>query len=325
MARETKEQDSGIRLFDRIPLTDKFIIAAFPVMAYALVFTYKLGYYEVFRLPVQFITFSVVEVFNVVVGLLGVSFALFGAINVVFSFLPKNMPHSIERRLQFFIPFLVVFLASFFLYASLWREWLLLLILVFVLALIMFVTPLLTKRYQGSYLEKMEALDQEQTQSEDIWEDTRSLGYWAARSLRPYQLAIIVYGFIGLYIVYHAGRASAFNQQVFRVASTSPEAVVLVVNSDWMIGAPFDRKSKEVEPSFIMLEVPGEGNVEFRLEEVGPLHLREDAISQTVTPTPTLTDTPTLTPAVTLTLTPIVASTTTPTTTLSPIPSPTPP
>lgn len=184
----------------------------------------------------------------------------------------------------------------------------------------MFLPPL-TKRYRGSYTEKMEALDQEQARSKDIWEDTRSLGYWVTRSLRPYQLAVIIYGFIGLYTVYHAGRASALNQDVFRVASTSPETVVLVVNSDWMIGAPFDRKSKEVEPSFIILEMPGEGDVEFRLEKIGPLHLREDAISHTVTPIPTLTDTPTLTPTVTLSPTP----TSTPTTTFSPMLSPTPP
>lgn len=325
MSQETKEKESSVSLFGQIPLTDKFIIAAFPVMAYALVYTYKLGYYEVFKLPAQFITFSVVEVFNVVVGLLGISFALLVTINMVFSFLPKNMPHAIEWRLRFFFPPLVVFLALFYLYASLWREWFVLLVFVLVLGWRMFVTPRLTKRYHGSYLEKMKALDQETRQSEDIWEDTRSLGGWAARSLRSYQLATTVYGLIGLYIVYHAGRASALDQQLFRVASTSPETVVLVVNSDWMIGAPFDRKSKEVEPSFIMLEVPVEGNVEFRLEKIGPLHLREVGISQTVVPTPTLADTPTLTSTATLTLTPTVAPTTTPTTTVSSILSPTPP
>lgn len=325
MSQETKEKESSVSVFGQIPLTDKFIIAAFPVMVYALVYTYKRGYYKVFELPAQLMTFSVVEVFNVVVGLLGVSFALLGLVNMVFSFLPKNLPYVIEWRLRRLFPFLVVFLALSYLYGSLWKEWLLLLVLGLVLGLIMFVPPLLTKRYHGSYLEKMKALDQEKVQSEDIFEDTRSLVYWAAGSLRGYQLATIVYGLIGLYVVYHAGRASALKQQVFRVASTSPETVVLVVNSDWMIGAPFDRKSKEVEPSFIMLEVPGEGNVGFRLEKIGPLHLREVAISQTVVPTPTLADTPTLTSTATLTLTPSVAPTTTPTTTVSSILSPTPP
>lgn len=319
MTQTVEEKHPGTRLFGKIPLSDALIIAAFTVVAYALVFIYKLGYFKVFGLPVQFITFNAIEVLSVVAGLLGTFWTLFGAINVVFSFLPKDMSPSIERRLQFFLPFLVLFLALFVLYEGLWKEWLGLLILVVVLGLIMFATPFLTRRYKGSYLEKMEALDQESAQSEDIWEDTRSLGYWTGRFLAGTSLLpVVVYGFIGLYVVYHFGRASALNQKVFRVASTSPETVVLVMIDDLMICAPFDRNSREVEPSFIMLEVPGEGNVEFRLQEVGPLRLREDAISRTVTPTATSTPTPAPTPTST------AAPAPTSTTTLSPTASPTP-
>lgn len=302
MAQQAKDENSQIRLFDRMPLSDRFLVAALPVVAYALVFIYKVGYYGVFELPVEFITLSMVDVLIGVGALLALCFTLVAAINAVFSFLPKDMPASLEWRFELLTPPLVIVLALFFLYTGLWKEWLLPLILLTVLGLILFVPPLHTKGQEGSYLEKLGALDR--SRAGDIWEDTRSLVYWATRSLRPSVLALITYGLVGLYVVYHGGRASAVKQQVFRVASTSPETVVLVMNQEWMICAPFDRTTQEVEPSFIMLQVPGQGNVEFRLEKIGPLRLRKDIIAQTAVPSPTLTDAPTPTPTVALTHTP---------------------
>jgi hypothetical protein len=43
MTQTVEEKHPGTKLFGKFPLSDTLIIAAFPVMAYALVFTYKLG------------------------------------------------------------------------------------------------------------------------------------------------------------------------------------------------------------------------------------------------------------------------------------------
>jgi hypothetical protein len=42
MTQTVEEKHPGTRLFGKIPLSDAFIIAAFTVVAYALVFIYKL-------------------------------------------------------------------------------------------------------------------------------------------------------------------------------------------------------------------------------------------------------------------------------------------
>jgi hypothetical protein len=108
---------------------------------------------------------------------------------------------------------------------------------------------------------------------------------------------------------------------MFLVASTSPETVVLVMNPDWAICAPFDRQNKQLEPGIRVLEMPGKGDVEFRQELVGPLSLPALTTSLPVGPAPTPTQMPSQAPGAT----PAFVSTPAPTIALSPLLTPTPP
>jgi hypothetical protein len=309
------QKESRVGLFGRIPLTDKLIIATLPVLAYTFVYLYKRGYYDIFRLPAEFITFTVSDAFIVLTALVGLLLSIWFPINALFSLVPRRAPRALEWRLQLFIPCALLILVSFNLYGFRWTEWWFPLLVGLVLGIRWFLHPLVVKRHTGSYLERMAALDQERAQSPNEWEDTQSLVYWATSSLRPQQVALIAYAIIGLYTVYHFGRSSALNQQMFLVASTSPETVVLVMNPDWAICAPFDRQNKQLEPGIRVLEMPGKGDVEFRQELVGPLSL--PALTTSPTPTQMPSQAPGATPA--------FVSTPAPTIALSPLLTPTPP
>ena len=57
-----------------------------------------------------------------------------------------------------------------------------------------------------------------------------------------------------VYVAWGVGRYRAIYQESFYVTNTSPEAVVLQVTADYVICAPFDRSSKEIEPAFQILK-----------------------------------------------------------------------
>ena len=93
-----------------------------------------------------------------------------------------------------------------------------------------------------------------------------------------------------VYVAWGVGRYRAIYQESFYVTNTSPEAVVLQVTADYVICAPFDRSSKEIEPAFQILKNEEDPSIIFRLEQVGPLHPKSvpAGASPTVTPSPVI-------------------------------------
>jgi hypothetical protein len=91
------------------------------------------------------------------------------------------------------------------------------------------------------------------------------------------------------------GKISARTQENYLVAKVIPECVVLYNSTEHVICSPFNRKEKEVEPAYKVIYYQDNQNIEFREENVGPLHLKP-----TATPTPK----PAFTPIITRTLSP---------------------
>jgi len=107
-----------------------------------------------------------------------------------------------------------------------------------------------------------------------------------------------VYLSLGIYIIYYAGVAAAQKQEIFYVANTSRESVVLFMNSEKIVSAPFDKATKMIEPEFFVINLSSAVDLKLRLVNTG--HLKLDTSSLTPMPMPTLTPLPSQTSTATL-------------------------
>ncbi|HEX8144645.1 MAG TPA: hypothetical protein VF553_18905 [Pyrinomonadaceae bacterium] len=72
-------------------------------------------------------------------------------------------------------------------------------------------------------------------------------------------------------LTFVVGQAEAINQRNFLVINTSPEMAVLRIYGDNMSCAPFNRETKEVQKSFVIIKAADNPKHSFNLEDIGPL------------------------------------------------------
>lgn len=301
-----KEGNSTLKgkSFFGITLSETLLLAIIPFFAYLFTFVYQAGYLKAFELPLQFISITVVDVLNIGGKILGVLFLVFSSINLFSNFLPKgNMPYPLAKRVN---QLLLLFLLSFpFLFLFDWGiiSNIFLASLIFAI-LIMFLPPLLSRKHKGTYLQKMEKVDGGIKNDSNPWEG--NLLDRAVNIIGRNVFVTIVYFLLGVYITYYAGMAAAQKQEIFYVANTSPETVVLFMTSDKIVSAPFDKVTKMIEPEFFVINLSNSADLKLQLVKTNRLKL--DKSSFTPLPTPTLTPIPTQT----LTNIPLPISTQTP-------------
>jgi hypothetical protein len=293
-------------LLKRVGITEAVGLATIPFVAYCMIFTYWAGYLSYFAIPLEFIPFNLPEVFIVGAAILGVVLSILGVANIIFTFVfpylfPKGqIPKPVVDRLIKLSFFILVAIPVFLINPWGQVQWCLFTIILLV-TLIMFAPPILRRGLKGTYLERMEAIDQKS--SGDIWAES-PLGMFA-KWVGRWAFVGIIYLVLILNLTNGVGRATAINQRLFRVANTSPETVVIFISNDNVICAPFNRNTKQVEPVFTVLSLSGSSGVSFSLEDIGPLTLNASATGTAViTPPPPLLTvspmgTPTQPPAVT--------------------------
>lgn len=289
------------RLFGLVTISDSIVLAAFPLSAYLISFLYQAGYLNAFRLPTRLIEFDLIDVLLVTVGLWGLITILFGIFNLIFTLLTvgrTSIPEPVARRLRGLSPLYFITISLFYLYSDSLTEWLILWVAAGIGSAIAFLPPLLTRKHKGSYLEKMKALDDSATPSTDPVQG--SLVDIAYRLLGYRGFVAIVYFGLFLFVSYHAGRAEALRQEDFYVTDASPESAVLYWLSDGAIIAPFNRQTRQLEGQFSVISIPGDDQVSFQLERVGPLRPQPTPTRKT---SPTITAIPTHVPAPAATMT----------------------
>jgi hypothetical protein len=274
------------KAFFGITLSDTLLLAVIPFFAYLFTFIYQAGYLNAFELPPQFVSITIVDVFNIGGKILGVLFLVFSSINFFSNFfLPKgNMPNSLNERIR---GLLLLFLLTYpFLFLFEWGTMskIVLVVLFFVIS-IMFLPPLLSRKYKGTYLQKMEKIAGETKKDSNPWEG--NLYDRVVDFIGHNAYVTIVYLLLGIYIIYYAGVAAAQKQEIFYVANTSPESVVLFMTSEKIISAPYDKATNMIEPEFFIINLSNNDDIKLQLINTGRLKI--DKSSLTPLPTPTLT------------------------------------
>ena len=114
-------------------------------------------------------------------------------------------------------------------------------------------------------------------------------------------LFILFILFLYFSLLINLGSLVAKTKTSFLVSNTNPPCLAISVNGNNIVCSYFDKVSKEIVPNFHLLSLEGHPEIEFRYDDVGPLHRKP---TPTKTPLPTPTSTPTEIPKVIPTNTP---------------------
>lgn len=319
LKKEKEIKEKGF--FDKFTLSETLILATIPFASYAIVFFYEWGYFSVFKIPIEFITFDLSRIFLALLSIVG-----FGAGVYYFSELIVNVfssqPEPIRRIInKHAYRFVFVIVLSFFTSSVDWKTFVLLSIfLIIFLPGYDFLFPLISQRKVKGYIAKLAAQDKQQNEYDAKQEDELTmipLIKAAALLGRKFFFGLFVF-ICALFLTYQLGEGEARTQIEFQVINTNPERVVLWIYNDYALCASFDRITKEVGLNFIIINVGEDPNIEYSLEEVGPLKLRKTPSSNVITISPT----PSFAPIFTLTPTSTRIPKPTPTTTSKPIVTP---
>jgi len=172
--------------------------------------------------------------------------------------------------LRLSIPTLLV-MTEFLLYGNVWRPWVSAAGVLVIFVLLEFGLPLLTQRDKKTYREKLLAQEAHEDKIDSL--PTR-----LARLLGIPSYWLLLGVFLGVWLFHVAGDAQARRQKEFLVIASTPECVVLRIYGDELICAPFNRATKEVQPSFSIIKYANsasEPRLQLSLEKVGPLKLAD--------------------------------------------------
>ena len=239
-------------------------LAAVPIAAQLLVFTYYAGFLGYFDIPLQVLSFNLTDVFILTTGILLAAALLFLYGDLVlssFTVFPSRIAHVLQGTfLQWFIYFVFISLYFDYEYAGITK------VLVLLGPIPLFaLLEILTSRRRSSAVEPAKTAGSPRS--------TRSRQY--ATPLE--KLASIVGArtmvLVGLlFVIYSFGRFNAMSLREFRVVNTDPESVLLWMTGDRAVTLEFDRSSKDTNGRFHILDLAGSSDFAFSLEPVGPLN-----------------------------------------------------
>ncbi len=247
-------------------LTEGLLIAAAPIAAYLLALSYISGYAEYFQIPMELISLNAITLFVVGGKILSLGIFVYLFVFFVFQFISADSP--IVVRILVVLPWFVLVYVEAIFFRFRWREWGMSLIFFLVLVVELFIFPLV-HRDKSSYVEKLR-------------EDTRRFNAGRSLAVRMFQskrapwvwiLGICVW--FSLTLANKGGRFQAMWKTEFLVPSSAPGNVVLCTYGDYLVVAPFDKQTREVERSFSLLKKGDDPKLLLQLQAVGPLRVKD--------------------------------------------------
>ena len=246
-------------------LTEGLLIAAAPLAAYLLALSYISGFAGYFHIPVELLSLNAGTLFVIGGKILTVAILIVLLVMLISQFLPADSP--ILVRVLVLLPWAALVYVEALLFRFPWPEWRVKLILLFLMALEMFIVPLMHKDL-STYAEKLR-------------EESRRFNAGRSFAVRLYQSERIgwvwifgVLAWFSLTLSSDAGHFEAMWKTDFLVPLTSPTTAVICTYGDFIIVAPFDKRTKEIEQSFSLLKKGEDPTILFKWQSIGPLHMK---------------------------------------------------
>jgi hypothetical protein len=236
--------------------SEGLVVAAVPAVAYLVAYVYEVGFAMRFGIPLDFIRVSLTRVLAIASALLG-----YGVAMLAMSEYMAALYRWMEDRwsIIFLVAgFVTVFLMSYVVMDKRLSEALVSLMIVIIIYLSVLMFTSLPQNPQSGLLKKVIAPSIIKLPN----------GSRIPR-LKLYILVALLILFPSASWLEGLDRAQGLTS--FLVTPRSPEMVVLRTYGDEMICAPFDRDTREVYQSFVVLKVGDDPNLMLHYEEVGPL------------------------------------------------------
>lgn len=271
-------------------LSEGLLIALISSGSYLLTFQYEKGYAAYFGIPSSFINLSLTNVLYIAALLTGFILSAFPFANILTIVLFSNIIRNQTIASYLFITVMLAIMAFFpaYIFGS-WVVFIVSLIMFLMYVGIIFIIPLIAHRKKGSYIKRLEA-------QAEIDLDPNIINLFDLISFKFGKLGtlLILLFIISVSFASTAGSASAINQEEFLVNQSKPEMVLLRTYGDNLIFAPFDRNTKEVQKSFVVLKVAADPKLILSLEKIGPLKPVESKpiLVPSLDPTPSNTPSP---------------------------------
>jgi hypothetical protein len=269
------DSKNEIRLWARSGLS----VAALSAIAYLLAFSYERGYASHFGIPPSLIRLSLTTVLQAMIILLGFLLLMFLVVNGLSTILLAHRSNIIYRIILNEWPWLLLILVGYFIYVgteekSLFR-FTILSILALGVVLSELIQPFLMKRQEKTYLEKLKALERERLERERKEPPTPSLfTYIGGTRGGLFGLRLVILVSVLYFVSASLGVSEAINQKNFLVVERQNDIAVLKIYEGRLICAPFERKTKEVQNSLLIIDSSGQNGLKLNWEEIGPLKLQ---------------------------------------------------
>src|ERR1700752_13265 len=277
-----QDKDRAIVSDRKAPLTlsEGLILAIGSSSAYLLTFQYEMGFASYFGIPPQFVSVGLQNVLFGAALLAGFIMIIFGLGDIVVSFIPARYgeePIFVRKAITVGVGLLGTFTIAYIYNKPRW--WALCAGVTLLVVFAVFVLPAIRNRKETTYIEMLRA-DAKAKQSKA---STPSLGRWFARRVGPSVAVTFWFGLLSVFMAVAAGDATAVQQKEFLVTTlASKELVLLRRYGDELIFAPFDRRTSEVQKSFIVMKVDAL-TTPLIVELVGPLKpVRVFSVSQSI-------------------------------------------
>jgi len=310
--------------YERIKVSETLAIALIPIISEIILVIFEYGYFSIYHIPYVLVSFDWGNLFIVSVSILMLGVFGYYYIDSFLSAIKSTKEPIREKLLRSFGAFILFFIFSFIYGPKHWKEWLPAVIGVTLILINEFLFPLFIKG-KHSYTEKLK-LHAENRANREKNMTNKSFLDKIFQFLGPKVLLFLFF----LYVVYNFGRASAMNQETFYTLNTSPETVVLWMENEKFIIAPFNNESKTYGPGFQVVNIGDDVNILYTKKNIGQLTFNNTAIvgtqsSSEHSSTPIVSMTPylTLTPILTQTIFPIRTLTPTPKNQITPLIKPT--
>jgi hypothetical protein len=279
-------------ILKRIFNSDTIIVALLPILIYSSLYSFNMGYFNYFKIPIKLISFEIPEIFYFLGIVAPIAFIIFYfIIEMVYDDNIRNISPYINWQFLLFIIFNILnsMFVGMLLYSDNIGKFFLIIgisSLVVILCSVLLVFVLYKRagykfKLVDSFIEFIFII---------YIKDEKKKSFIQKSSFIIFIFSLVILMFN---ILYFFGSIKAKNQTDFYVANVNQECVVLYFKGDTVICSPFDRAKKELEPIYSLINLSTNPTYQVRYESIGSLKLKPTA---TQTKIPTTTPSPTNTP-----------------------------
>lgn len=268
------QENKYSKLIRSFKLSDALILAGIPLFANLLIFIVEVGYFSVFGLPQQLISFDLAETFVASSFLLSVVFITFMIIRGISKFLfALKLPPVITHKFQYYFPGFLILVSLIYLFTNQWKEWIGIFIVLIFFATTDFIFPIFTQRKPKSYLAKLaKAQERYVLTDKKVTTILDEIILLFGKNITK----VMLYFLIILILAFQTGRSVAINKESFLIVNSEPETVVLYMARNYAIISPFDRKEKEIDPEFKILNFSSDQTYTFHREQLGHVKVKNN-------------------------------------------------